>query len=187
MAVAPTGTIAQLRGTQSAVQPVYAKFFIRRVRYTDIDTALIELADQGYTIVDDVYAANTKVVEFIVKDSIMERFDPSLIEQSDELSVDQFFAIVATVQESFCGEGDGQAISATGQIPADSDPQVIEDAVRKYAGRLKGITVFPNQSRALQPISPLTEQEFIARSVLSPAMVSDSNDGECVGASCPIR
>lgn len=186
-AVAPTGTIAQLRGTQSSIQPVYAKYFIRRVRYTDIDLALLDLAEQGYTIVDDVYAANTKVVEFIVKDSILDRYDPKLIEQSDELSVDQFFAIVASVQASYCGTGDGQAISATGQIPEGSDPELIVQAVYKYARRLKGITVFPNKSRELQPISPLSEGEYMERSVRTPVLVSDSNDGECVGGSCPIR
>nr|MDA8342068.1 ribonucleoside-triphosphate reductase, adenosylcobalamin-dependent [Actinomycetota bacterium] len=187
-AVAPTGTIAQLRGTTPGISAVMARYFIRRVRFADTDPSLAALAADGHTIVDDVYASDTKVVEFVVRDGILDRYPAGLIEQSDEISAPEFFAIIAAVQRHFCGPGDGQAVSATAQIPAGVDPDELVAAMRPHLGVVKGLTVFPTVSRALSPYEPLTEEEYNARSAVGPVMLSgDSNSGECVGASCPVR
>lgn len=187
-AIAPTGTIAQLSGTTPGIHPVMARYFIRRVRYANSDPQLNVFKASGYRVVTDIYAANTSVVEFVVRDAILDRYSPGLIEQADELSPAQFFDLLAAVQRSFCGLGDGNAISATAQIPPDTDPDDLIEAMQRHLGFLKGLTVFPRVSRDLAPYEPLTEAEYLERSVGMPvAMVGDSNNGECVGASCPIR
>lgn len=187
-AVAPTGTIAQLSGTTPGIHPVMARYFIRRVRYADSDPQLQELAATGHRIVEDIYAANTSVVEFPVRDQILDRYPAELIEQSDELSAAQFFDLIATVQRHYCAPGDGNAISATAQIAPDTDPDELIAAMRPHLGALKGLTVFPKVSRELSPYEPLTEDEYLTLVADGgPALVGDSNDGECLGGACPIR
>jgi ribonucleoside-triphosphate reductase len=187
-AVAPTGTIAQLRGTQPGIHPVFARHFIRRVRYANADLGLAPLLASGHTVTDDIYAANTSVVEFVVRDSILDRHDESLIEQSDEIPAKTFFGIIATVQETFCGEGDGQSVSATAQIPRDTSPVDLERAIRSRLGAMKGFTVFPEVSRPLAPYEAITAAQFEQARAAGLAQSSgDSNSGECVGGACPIR
>jgi|GEM_PF-2984507 len=187
-AVAPTGTIAQLSGTTPGVHPVMARYFIRRVRFANSDPQLAKYVAEGYAVLPDVYAANTSVVEFIVRDSILDRYPAELVEQADELTAAQFFDLIATVQRHFCGLGDGNAISATAQIAPDTDPDELIAAMRRHLGFLKGLTVFPRISRELAPYEPLTEVEFLERTAeLGMTMVGDSNDGECAGGACPIR
>lgn len=187
-AVAPTGTIAQLSGTTPGVHPVMARYFIRRVRYAHSDPQLQDLIEAGHPVVTDIYAANTSVVEFVVRDQIIDRYPAELIEQADELSAVQFFDVVATVQEHFCSLGDGNAISATAQIAADTSPGELIAALQRHLGSLKGITVFPKVSRELAPYEPLSEAEYLARVTEGGlALVGDSNDGECHGGACPVR
>lgn len=192
-ALAPTGSIAQLGGTTPGIHPVFARYFIRRVRYTDTDPGLADLARQGYLIVDDVYADNTKVVEFPVRDAILDRYPEHLIEQSNEMGFASFMHLVAAVQQSFCGDGDGQAVSATGQLPADSDPAELAQAIRPLLGQVKGITAFPDKSFALPPYSPIDRDGYeralkdLDESARFMAALGDSNSGECVGGACPVK
>jgi ribonucleoside-triphosphate reductase len=187
-AVAPTGSIAQLRGTQPGIHPIVARYFIRRVRYSTADPGLQALVDSGLTVVDDIYAANTSVVEFTLKDSILDRFDHSLIEQSDEIDVDNFFGIIATVQETFCGGSDGNAVSATAQIDVDASPENLARAIRFRLGTVKGLTVFPKVSRPLAPYEAISEAEYEVALAAGLAQTNgDSNDGECATGACPIR
>ena len=187
-AVAPTGSIAQLRGSQPGIHPVFARYFKRRVRYSNADLGLGALRDAGHHIEDDLYAANTSVVEFFVKDAILDRYEESLIEQSDELSADQFFGLIATVQETFCGNGDGNAVSATAQIAPNMDPEELSAAVRGRLGSVKGLTVFPSISRPQSPYETISAAQY-SDAVLSglAQAAGDSNSGECVGGACPIR
>jgi ribonucleoside-triphosphate reductase len=187
-AVAPTGTIAQLRGTQPGIHPVFARHFIRRVRYANVDLGLAPLIAAGHKVTDDIYAANTSVVEFVVRDSILDRHDESLIEQSDEIPAEAFFGVIATVQETFCGEGDGQSVSATAQIPRDASPEALEASIRSRLGAMKGFTVFPEVSRPLAPYEAISAEQFESARAAGLAQLSgDSNSGECVGGACPIR
>jgi ribonucleoside-triphosphate reductase len=193
-AVAPTGTIAQLRGTTSGMHPVYARYFIRRVQYADTTPSLIEMMEKGYHIEDSVYAAHTKVVSIPVQDIIMKRHEANfqLIEQSDEVNVDQFLAIQGTLQSTFCGGTDGQAISATAMIMPGSDPERLQETLKEHLHTIKGATVFPATSRPQQPITTISREEYLEHMInlLVPAdaaAVGDSNDGECVGGACPIR
>jgi ribonucleoside-triphosphate reductase len=187
-AVAPTGTIAQLRGTQPGIHPVFARHFIRRVRYANVDLGLAPLIAAGHKVTDDIYAANTSVVEFVVRDSILDRHDESLIEQSDEIPAETFFGVIATVQATFCGEGDGQSVSATAQIPRDASPEALESSIRSRLGAMKGFTVFPEVSRPLAPYEAISAEQFESARAAGLAQSSgDSNSGECVSGACPIR
>jgi len=187
-AVAPTGTIAQLGGTTPGIHPVFARYFIRRVRFTTRNAGLEAHRAAGYKVIPDIYAADTSVVEFVVRDAILDRYPADLVEQTDEIPVDRFLDIIATVQNAFCGEGDGQAVSATAQIPPDAEPTALANAIKLRLGTMKGFTVFPSTSRPLSPYEAISEDEYLAMEAagLSTA-TGDSNSGECAGGACPIR
>lgn len=189
-AVAPTGTIAQLRGTTSAIGPVYARYFVRRVQYSDHDPRLIDMALKGYDIEDSVYAENTKVVAIPVRDVILDRHPESLVQQADEITVDAFLAVQAAVQGSFCSGGDGQAISATANIPAeDVDVVKLAQTLQARLPDLKGVTVFPAVSRPQTPITAISAFEWAEMSlrIMEQVAAGDSNDGQCAGGACPIK
>ena len=191
-AIAPTGSIAQLRGTTAGLHPVYARYFIRRIQYADTAPTLQEMIDAGYPVEDSIYAAHTKVVAIPVKDIILDRHAEELIEQSDEVGVGSFLAVQAALQDTFCGGLDGQAISATAQIPPDTSPDLLTETLHEYVHRIKGATVFPALSRPQQPITSVSKGDWaIALLELGNSnglsLHGDSNDGDCVGGACPIR
>lgn len=189
-AVAPTGTIAQLRGTTSGIHPVYARYFVRRVQYSETDPRLTEMKAKGYHTEPSVYAAHTEVVSIPVADIILDRHPEELIEQADEISVDTFLRIQGAVQGTFCGGIDGQAISATANIPATGvDPGRLAEVLRANLPFIKGATVFPAISRPQTPITAISRLEWANLSLEITERVSagDSNDGECAGGACPIR
>jgi adenosylcobalamin-dependent ribonucleoside-triphosphate reductase len=186
-AVAPTGTIAQMSGDTPGVHPVFAKHFVRRVRFADSDPGLAAVLAEGHTAVPDLYAANTTVVEYLLRDAILDRYSEALIEDVSELSIEDYINLVACIQQSFCGGADGQAVSATATIPVDISSDRLRDAVLNGLPRLKGLTVFPEVSRPLSPYERLTEAEYLARVELEGNSVGDSNDGSCIGGACPVR
>lgn len=188
-AVAPTGTIAQLRGTTSGIHPVYARYFLRRIQYASTDPRLQEMIQKGYHVEDSVYAANTQVISIPVSDIILERHPEHLIEQADEISVDAFLAVQAAVQATFCGGNDGQAISATANIPATGvSAYDLADVLEHRLPHLKGVTVFPAKTRPQQPITAISKLEWAEMSLsLLEKTSGDSNSGDCVGGACPIR
>ena len=186
-AVAPTGTISNLRGTTPGPHPVFARYFVRRVRFAAHDPAWERLAAEGHEVVDDVYAAATKVVAFPMRDSVLDRHPDELIEQADELPVEQFLDLVAAVQATYCGGTDGQAVSATAQIPEGTSPAHLAEALAPRLGRLKGMTVFPAVSRALPPLETISAERYRELSAqVGGKAVGDSSTG-CIGGACPIR
>lgn len=187
-AIAPTGTIAQLAGTTPGVHPIFAGHFIRRVRYSNSDPNLQTMIAAGYKTVPDIYAEQTTVVEFPVRDAILDRYDEDLIEDSSAIPLDKFVDLIAAVQNSFCSGSDGQAVSATASIPANMDLDELERSVRSAVGRVKGLTVFPELSRPLSPYERITKEEWFELTRDAVILESgDSNDGACVGGACPIR
>ncbi|MHB1731989.1 MAG: ribonucleoside-triphosphate reductase, adenosylcobalamin-dependent [Ferrimicrobium acidiphilum] len=187
-AVAPTGTIAQLAGTTPGVHAIFAGHFIRRVRYANSDPNLQTMIAAGYKTVPDVYAEQTTVVEFPVRDAILDRYDEDLIEDASEITLDKFVDLIAAVQNSFCSGSDGQAVSATASIPANMDLDELERSVRRAVGRVKGLTVFPELSRPLSPYERITKEEWFELTQDAVILESgDSNDGACIGGACPIR
>lgn len=195
MAIAPTGSISQLSGATAGIHPVNAKHYYRLVRYASTDPQLIELERQGFMVEDDLVAANTKVVRFVVKDGILDRFPEELIEDSTEIDFDQFMTMVKAVQDTLLHGTDGNAVSATAQIPAGMDPDELALSLRKHIGNgLKGITAFPAISIPQAPIQNLTKAQYEAalaevgeNAAFYAAAYADSNDGNCGTGACPVR
>lgn len=141
-AIAPTGSIGNLAGTTTGIEPIYAVAYKRRY--------LTNGTEWKYTYVADATAR-----------AIIEEYgiDPEKIETSYDLAKDYARRIKfqADVQDYV-----DMSISSTINIPKwgtkfNNEETVYEFAktLAQYAHRLRGFTCYPDQARGGQPLSPV--------------------------------
>ena len=191
-AIAPNGTIAQLRGTQPGAHAILARWYIRNVRYTTGDIRIEAARAQGLKVEPCIYANNTWVVSYPVADPLVVQYPQDLIQQIDEVAISEQFAVLAAVTEEFCGGSDGNAVSFT----ASFDPETVtldelSGAVRKWLPSVKGMTVFPTASRPQSPYIPITEMDYhFLKAEAKGEILGDTGDEELacsIGGACPVR
>ncbi len=188
--VAPTGTISKMPGTSEGIHPIFGRYFIRRIMFSLLDPLqkqkIQEYEALGYPVEDSVYAANTKLVSFYVKDPLVDQvvaagFDESVVEQAGEIDLDDMLAVQAMVQQEFADN----AISFT--INIQPNRYKIGDlvrAMRTWGPRLKGSTIMPMISnRPQMPYQQITKEEYEA------AKFKQLGQGsiECPNNVCPIK
>ena len=198
---APTGSIGQLTGSSTGCQPVFSKFYIRRVRYSNSDDMLEKLKEKGYEIVPDVYAMNTSVVKYICIDPIYDQAVQyfkdlnieekyareeaiALVEDQSELSLEDFLEMQAMLQKDFVDN----SISMT--INVDPKRYKIEDlmgVLKHYLPRLKGTTIFPEFGMELMPYERITYDEFLKYKDSGYPVEMGQAEQLCLNGSCPIR
>lgn len=189
--IAPTGTIAKLAGTSEGMQPIYAKYYLRRVRYADNDPEVAKLLANGIHVEPDIYTANTVVASFPCEDPILTRVHPDYVEEQNEIPIDNLLGIQALIQRYYVDN----AISLTVNVPQYSDEEsfhkirkVLTTALRKNLPHLKGTTVFPEASRPQSPIERISKEQY--ESMVHVQVNSGDSDQlieDCAGGSCPIR
>jgi adenosylcobalamin-dependent ribonucleoside-triphosphate reductase len=188
--VAPTGTIAKLPGTTEGIHPIFARHFIRRIRFSTLDPAQVERLEefkaQGFNVEPCQYAANTQVVEIptrerLVDDVVALGYDPDIVESADELTLDQMFAVQAMVQECYADN----AVSFTANIdPETYTAEGIYEVLKKYLPSLKGSTIFPDLSRPQAPYERISEADFALYQAIQ---VGEGVDEDCATGACPVR
>lgn len=180
--VAPTGTIAKMPGNSEGIHPIYAKHFVRNVRFADDDPNLAAHAKVWHTE-PCVYSAKTTVVSFVCRDQIYEVVKPhrhDLIESVDEIDLIDMLAVQAMVQNSWADN----AVSFTVNFP-DGQLQ-LEDvvrAMRHFLPQLKGTTLMPDGTRPQSPYVRISEDEWAA----SQQTVASASFDDCAGGACPIK
>ncbi|WP_234038988.1 ribonucleoside-triphosphate reductase, adenosylcobalamin-dependent [Micromonospora coerulea] len=208
--VAPTGTIAKLAGRTEGIHPVYARRFIRRVRFSDVDpdqwATVLRLVAAGHTAEPDRAAANTWVVEFPTTESLVAEvealgLDPGeLVESADEIPLERMLAYQAFYQERYADN----AISFTVNVPAEphqlaalaagesTPPAPTPERVNTVAAELarwlptlKGTTLMIDGSRPQAPYERLTDDQWAE--LTAPTSIADSVDEECATGACPVR
>jgi hypothetical protein len=174
------------------VYPIFAKYFIRRVRLSKVDpdqVAMIEKYQaEGFEVEDDIYAANTAVVAIPTKDSlvqaVVDRYgDESehLVEAVDDLSLNALLAFQALYQECWADN----AVSFTANFdPQQYSPQHVADQITAFGGRIKGGTIFPEASMPQSPYERLSRWEY--ESAVA-KQISDGIDEDCATGACPVR
>jgi ribonucleoside-triphosphate reductase len=187
-AIAPNGTISQLRGTQPGLHSVLARYAWRRVRYTFGDARISEALDRGLLVEPCIYADNTAVVRYPLRDIILDKYDESLIEQASDVSLDDQLAVLAFVTKHFCSGRDGNAVSFTANLDRDALGSVeeAENVIKCWLPHVKGLTVFPAESRPQSPYEVITKFEY-EQIAQGNSWAGTSNDGECATGACPVR
>lgn len=188
--VAPTGTIAKLAGVSEGIHPIFAKHFIRRIRFSQLDPyqagTVLDYFNNGYEVEEDQYAANTWVVSIPTEDTLIAEvekrgFDASIVQAADDLDLAEMLGMQSNYQRNWADN----AVSYTANInPNHYAIWELELVLTAFGGRLKGATVFPESSMPQAPYERITEAEYIAAEVKA---VSDGVDEECANGACPIR
>ncbi|MBF6428670.1 ribonucleoside-triphosphate reductase, adenosylcobalamin-dependent [Nocardia cyriacigeorgica] len=190
--VAPTGTIAKMPGVSEGIHPIFSKYFIRRIRFSKLDpdqaATLERYKADGYKVEDCLYADNTAVVEIPTKDSLVQAVEDihgaesaqELVQGADELLITNMLEMQAMYQKYWADN----AVSYTANIYPGFDPERMSKMIRKFGGRLKGMTAFPESSMAQAPYERISKEEYESATAKD---VSDGVDEDCANGSCPVR
>lgn len=186
-AIAPNGTISQLRGTQPGMHAVLARYAWRRVRFSNGSAGIVEAQARGLSVEPCIYADKTQVVKYPLRDGILDKYDESLIQQTSDVSLDDQLSVLAFVTATFCSGTDGNAVSFTANLDREELGSVEEAGriIKNWLPLTKGLTVFPSESR------PQSPYEIISKDDYERAARGESFGGaiemECANGACPIR
>lgn len=177
--VAPTGTIAKLCGTTEGVQSIYARHFVRRVRYAASDPGI----PAEWPSEPCQYTPNTTVVSVPCEDPVVTRAGANahLLVDAAELSSLDALRLQYVIQDRYADN----AISHTINLPQGTDPETLRAELVAFLPKLKGTTVMVDATRPQQPYERITEEEFKALA-LQGFESNQSEEDACQG-SCPIR
>lgn len=190
--VAPTGSIAKMPGRTEGIHPIYARHFIRRIRYAVSDTAQRETVlgymDAGYKCELDEYdqSGSTWVVEFPTKEILVQEVEDlgwpgDIVESVDEIDLDDLLAVQAMYQREYADN----AVSFTANVSPDQySAEALVMYLKKYLPELKGTTIFPDMSRPQSPYERITEEQW---EQYANRAVADGTDDECANGACPVR
>mgnify|MGYP001186072795 CR=1 FL=1 len=191
--IAPTGTIAKLPGVSEGIHPVFARFFIRRVRLSTVNPREWDMATsyaaQGYHVEPCRYADNTMVVEIPTKDKLFAEVESmhgtaraeELVQTPADLSLEEMLRVQRLYQRYWADN----AVSFTANV--DPSGYTVQDVVRVLEAvgpDLKGATVFPEESLPQAPYERITREQYEASGVES---IADSVDENCSSGACPVK
>ncbi|AOT24969.1 ribonucleotide reductase [Mycobacterium phage Kalpine] len=188
--IAPTGTVAKLAGVSEGIHPIFAKYFNRRIRFNKVSDfeQLIEMYNQGYHVEDDLFAPNTSVVTIPTKDTLVQavtdrygRDAEELVESADDLTLTELLAFQALYQTCWADN----AVSFTANVePTVYSPGDVAGVLEKFAGLIKGSTIFPEASFQQAPYERITKQQYESAAAKA---VEDGVDENCANGACPIK
>jgi ribonucleoside-triphosphate reductase len=189
--IAPTGTIAKMPGVSEGVHPIFAKYFIRRVRFNKLGDDMEQvrkLAAEGFEVEDDLFAPNTAVVSIPTKDTLVQAVTDmygsegeDFVEAVDDLSLNALLAFQAMYQECWADN----AVSFTANFePSQYSPEHVAGQITAFGGKIKGGTLFPEASFPQSPYERLTRWEY--ESAVA-KQISDGIDEDCASGACPVR
>lgn len=189
--VAPTGTIAKMPGRTEGIHPPYAKYFIRRIRFSMVHAPEREQAErliaEGYRWEEDLYARDTVVIEIPTQEELVAEVNAmgldgdELVESVDEISIWDLLAVQAMYQANYANN----AVSFTINLPEGRySVEEVEEALLAYLPRLKGTTIFPDRSRRQAPYERISKEKYDAS---DKKVVDSSLDDDCASGACPVR
>jgi len=189
--VAPTGTISNIPGTTSGIQPLYAPFYRRRVRYSNSDAELQRVLTRGdlESVEPAVNEPNTTVVSYVCQDVMVGRVAEklggeeqaiALIESQFDLHVSDFLKVQSLVQREYADNAVSITINVdTNEVSAEQ----LKELLMLYLPELKGVTIFPEMSRPQSPLERITYEEYMSATF----RVAGNYEDECASGACPVQ
>lgn len=191
--VAPTGTIAKMPGRSEGIHPVFARYFIRRIRYSTVDPQqagrIKEFIDQGYHVVPDPNTPYTMVVEIPTKELLVEELeamgiDPDVLESANEITLKDMLEVQRMYQVYYADN----AVSFTVNLnPKFHTEESLQKNLLPYLGVLKGTTIFPERGYELPPYERINEEMYNALRGIQSDVFDSSDDEACSSGACPVR
>jgi adenosylcobalamin-dependent ribonucleoside-triphosphate reductase len=191
--MAPTGTIAKGPGVSEGAHPPFAKYFIRRIRFSIVDpdqwATCMDYANRGFLVEPDVVAAETMVVSIPTKDILLdevaaiwgEEKAEELVQSPAELTLQDMLNVQAMYQDLWADN----AVSYTANVdPNKYSVGELTQLLIEYGPELKGGTIFPEQGFPQAPYERLTKEQFETFKVTE---TNDSVDENCATGACPVR
>lgn len=188
--IAPTGTVAKMPGVSEGIHPIFSKYFIRRIRFNQHSDMLelSKLEREGYEVEPDLFAPNTAVVSIPTMDTLVQavvdlhgRDAEEIVESADDLTLTELLAFQSLYQKCWADN----AVSFTANVdPAAYTAGDVAATLQRFAGFIKGSTIFPEASFPQAPYERITKQQY--ESAVAKA-ISDGVDEECANGACPIK
>lgn len=147
----PEGTVSLLSGATPGFHWMPGgEYFLRAMRLGSTDPIVPEFVAAGYTVEDDLYSANTKVVYLPIHAPIGR--------PESEVSIFEKIHLAAEGQKYWSDNG----ISATISFDAKTEADYVGTVLSMYEGQLKAISFLPmgNEVYAQQPYTKLNEEEY---------------------------
>jgi ribonucleoside-triphosphate reductase len=186
--VAPTGTISLMPGVTSGCQPIFARYFQRRVRYADNDANLEQLIKEGHPVEDSKNEPGTKIISFFCKDPLVasceeRELDMNLIEEQSDISLSDHLAVQAMLQQEYADNCISYTINFD---PKKIKVEEITAALKIHLPYLKGTTLMPENSREQMPFERISMEQFLDAHGKGLTQISDA-ERECQNGSCPVK
>lgn len=177
--VAPTGSIAKLAGTTEGVQPIYARHFIRRVRYASKDPGI----PTQWPMEPCIYTSGTTVVSVPCEDPVVARQNGNahFLVDAAELSSEHALRLQVVIQKYYADN----AISHTINLPQGTSPDILREQLIRYLPQLKGTTIMVDDTRPQQPYQRISEGGFKTLSIKG--FESTQNEEDACHGACPVR
>jgi len=134
-----------------------------------------------------VYADNTAVIRYPLRDVILDQYPESLVQQTSDVSLNDQLAVLAFVTEHFCSGTDGNAVSFTANLDREElgSVEAAAEIMRRWLPHTKGLTVFPSESRPQSPYEVITRAEYEAAA--RGENFTGSVEMECASGACPVK
>lgn len=189
--VAPTGSIAKLPGVTEGIHPIYARHFLRRVRFSmtsahEADTVLQAQAD-GFKVEQDIYdpSGNTMVVVYPTEDKLVAEvtamgYSAAIVESADEIPLEEMLRFQAMYQRYYADN----AVSFTANVGEGLDVDEVAGVIAEALPYLKGTTIMVDGTRPQAPYERIEWEEFL---MYGSTRVEDGTDEDCATGACPVR
>ena len=192
--VAPTGTIAKMPGVSEGIHPIFAKYFNRRIRFSDVDpdqrAQVEQYRDQGYHTEPCQSAPQTTVVTIPTKDILLDQVTAihgpdkaaEVVQSAADVSLVDMMRFQAVYQAHYADN----AVSFTVNVdPDEYTPEEVTEAIIAIGPQLKGLTLFPEKSFPQAPYERISRSEYEFNQYLM--TVADGVDESCAQGACPVR
>ena len=155
-AIAPTGTISSIMGISSGLEPIFAPAYVRR------------------------WKQNNVTAEMVVLDPLLEEFlkagkSTGFFVGAYDVTPEEHLRVQAIAQKYI-----DQSISKTINLPGNYTTKDLENLILEFSGKIKGLTVYKQGSRGMEPITPipLTDPR-IKLTKTSQVVVQECTNGVC--------
>lgn len=164
LSIAPTGTISQVAGTSSGIEPIFSTVHKRNFnQHQDFHSSM---TNQSSEI----------VIHPLFKEYLKHQDDVSIFEGAHDISPEQHCKI-----QTVCQKHIDNSISKTINLPKGATKEELSDMILQHIRNLKGMTIYRDGSKGESPLMQLTVDEAKASLDNVKAAVSsqDCSSGDC--------